>query len=324
MSGSNPEASMEVLSPPGASTEEPVFTEFVHGSVKVAGATVGYTLEQPITGTEADPDHLGLFIPGFGGFKRTSRALRGSVSRSGLATVSFEPVRRNDKGIKERISNAQGVHVETIEAIVDDLPSTVGITIGDDTEAGEKTLVILPHSMAGLSSTFYALEHPESVFSLNYLATVGFGSPSLGELKDISPGDAVGAIRHELLPLARDIGWRSAPRCLWSALKYYGANPPQTAGEAWSCLTTNIGEYIASLTEADVFTSYAALEHDKLVRTRDEIADLVHHYEVLAGMGHMGPQVKADRMAAWIISRHYDFKARQAAARALEADPDKA
>jgi len=313
MSGSNPETGMEISAPSGEGAEGPILTDFIHGEVRVAGQLVGYTMERPISGIESDTDHLGIVIGGFGGFKRTSRALRGASARRGLTTVSFDPLRNNDKGLKEQLFNAQGVHVETLEAIVDDLPAATGVTVGSDAAAGERTLILDPHSMAGLSATYFAMNNPELVFSINYLATVGFGSPTLGELKDISPKEVIGTVRHELWPMARDIGLRAAPSLLWRAVKYYGSNPPQTIGEAGSCLTANIRELIPALTEANIYTSYAGLQHDRLVRARAEIAELVHYYEVLAGMGHLGPQVKADRIASWIMARHTDFKTDQTA-----------
>lgn len=266
-----------------------------HGKVIVEGQPVEYTEELATypSATKA------IIVPGFGGFKRTSRELRHAVAQDGMDGVSYDPLRKGTRTRRDKLLYPQVTHVSTIRAIHDDLQINEAVR-HDHAEAYD--LILLAHSMGGLAATDFALEHPDHVDMVVYLGSAGFGSPTINQLAHTSPRAVVGMLQHELVPFVRDRHIDVTPKNVLRVMRYYGSDRWRTAGEAASCLRHDMREKVKELGRQGIQTVALQFEHDIAVPKADVEACTVS--DTIPGTGHIAPMLKPERVAWW-ISHHY-------------------
>lgn len=279
-------------------TKEQLF-QAAHGSVavKYAHDPVKYTITIP---TDVVHPTAHLIVPGFGGFKRSSRGLRNAFSlHQSTAAISFEPPRIGNR--LHDLFDSQRLHTDTIDAILNDLPNNVQLR---DTANGNKldlgSVVLDAHSMGGLSATRYAMAHPDNVKLLTYLEAVGLEDPRLMRflprllptiLKDIGPSLRDGEFDED----------GNNPRILLNALHYYARNPVRTIGEMGSCVSADIREQVVALGMLGVKRAMLYGGSDALIPAEPSVTSsgrLVDHCEVMREVGHAGPQTQATRVSA--------------------------
>jgi pimeloyl-ACP methyl ester carboxylesterase len=279
----------------------------VHGSVSVPGT------DEPVRYTVGLPDdpqdpHFHMFVPGFGGFKRTSRKIRTTLSQAEeIATISYEPARNG--GIVNDLISPQQVHIDTINAIAQDLPRNPRLQeLPASHDIDYSQLVLLPHSMGGLPAIEHSLKHTADVSRLIMIATVGNEPPvklgfvprlGFSLINEIAPA----AIKSDLSDVKDGLAM------LTRTVKYYGSNPIRTTGEIASCMLADKRERLKKLGALGVKTALYLPEHDKLIPANvsmEASGALVDYIEIAAGINHLAPQTRYDRVGADIarISRH--------------------
>lgn len=284
-------------------------TQAVSGSVTVGREALKWTLEVPQIPIY---EGLGIFTPGFGGFKATSRAPRKALAHEGIASVSYGPVRQCDSSAVQRLLHSEEAHVATIEAVVD--------AVKNDDEATKALgyaninpgrLWLILHSMAGKSGVTFATKYPESVEGVTHLSTIGLGSPTIVQLVRSTPMGIVPAIRHELFPYAKAGEINPTLGSLWQAIDYYARNPLRTAGEAYTCLRADTRADIVALGQAGIQNDYLGAAHDVLVCPDDSVARYFNQFARMPGAGHLFPQLKSRAMAhqasRLILGKAFDF-----------------
>lgn len=293
--------------------------DLIHGVVEVGEGTTKYTF-QPAAEINPLPGITVGIIPGFGGKKFTSRALRNAFADKGVGSFTYDPIRKDGKGWREHWNDPQLAHEETISAIVIDLANHVEINFTDtepidnhptetDTEVVKNKLLLLPHSMGGPAAARYAENRQQTVDSVFFLQCIGFGSPTIPQLARNVPRKLIGSFKNEFLPFLRSGNIDIDPRYMLGVLDYYFSVPTRTAGEIRSCLTENIMDLVVSLGHAGIQTAYADGEHDILVAVTDEATDgVVHLRQKIKGVGHLGPQAKPDRIVSWVIDSHKELR----------------
>jgi pimeloyl-ACP methyl ester carboxylesterase len=270
-----------------------------HGAVHVPHASepVKYTLTVP---AEVVHPTIHLIVPGFGGFKSSSRGLRNSLSQhQGTAAISFEPPRQGR--LLEDLFDAQRLHTDTIDAILDDVAYNEQLQDIDSAAQLDLSSVVLdPHSMGSLSATRYALAHSQNVKSITYIESVGLEDPRPWRfmsrllpaiIQDIGPSIAKGELR--------DYGTHSD--LLLKAIHYYGRNPLRTVGEIASCMKGDIRDSVIALKAAGVKQAMLYGDRDPLLPAELSVnasAHLVDHCEVMPNAGHAAPQAQAQRVAS--------------------------
>lgn len=287
--------------------EETVFVEadpeLVHRTVSLGELTTRYTFEparkpSPLAGGE-----IAVITPGFGGMKFTSRALRRALADEGVPAVSYEPLRGDDRSLTERLADPQRLHEETLSAVIEDLDQVAGIRFMSGDGPEKHKVILLPHSMGGLAATRYALGREETVDSVLFLQSVGFGSPNLPQLVRNMPRRMFGSLQREFLPFLTSGHIDLKAKYAFGILDYYLANPARTIGEIRSCLTDDLDEMVLALGASGINTAYAHAEHDILVTAnRERTSGVVHLFEEVKGIGHLGPQSKPDRVARWAVA----------------------
>ncbi len=272
-----------------------------HGLVEVSGQEIQYTGAYP---EELKYDGVAITIPGFGGFKQTSRPLRTTLAQEGVATITYGPARDDDYNTADRLLNSQELHTKTVEAIIEDLRDNpyVRSEVPNGGKIDFDRIWLLPHSMGNLAAADFAEEHYSQVEAITSLAGVGHGSPTLKQfLNPLFIPKAALAIRHEVLPYLKsglvDINAANAYR----ALHYYAKNPTRTIGEAIACLTTDLRPTYERLGELGVKTAFIAFEHDCLIPVNVQIAENVDQYREVRGTGHLAPMLKSARVVSHAI-----------------------
>lgn len=290
MSEGLPEIGVETRRPEGRHLYHVPEPTLEHGLVTVDGAEVEYTREF----LEETTETLAIIVPGFGGFKRTSRNLRGALASQREDVASYDPVRREALSNRDRLFRPQATHKETVRLIHNDIyPS--------------KKAVLFAHSMGGLSATEYAHENPDRVSAIVFLGAAGFGSPTLSQLARTRPSSLVGMISQEIVPFVMNGGIDASPRNIMRFIGYYASNPVRTTGEALSCLHHDMRDKVHDLGRLGVSTVYLQFEHDFFVPEADASSCDVH--DILPGTGHMAPLAKPGRVAQWYRSHKNEILA---------------
>lgn len=288
------------------------------GEVNVGPATTtykGFFPENRISG-------LGLIVPGLGGFLKSSEALGRCLADRGLPTLLFDPVRVSQT-ITEDFTDPHKVHVKTIEEIYRHLPKNRMITaeMPGGKDIATQPLVLLPHSMGGLSAPKFALDHPDEVETLVLLEAIISGREVIKRVAEAAiKGHFLGSGQHELLPYLTSGELKLNPKNLLEAIKYFGiGNPKQTRitkalGEAISCLTADMRPYLQAIKEeTDINVIYVDAEHDVLVRPGKDIETFVHKLVRLQGCGHWSTQHKAALVARTALDARSELKFNSAA-----------
>ncbi|HVC35944.1 MAG TPA: alpha/beta hydrolase [Candidatus Dormibacteraeota bacterium] len=268
-----------------------------HGEVQVPGAKepVKYTIS---VATDLKSPNLHLIVPGFGGSKWTSKRMRNAFSsEESSAAASYQPARVSSS-LESHLSgllDAQKLHVDTIGAIIDDLPQNKQLEdLPNHSDISLDKVVLDAHSMGFIAASRYALAHPQNVALINSIAGVGLEEPSPGRFaRRYLP-----AIKDELLPAIMQAQFGedySSLDIACRAIRYYGRNPLRTVGEMISCMVADVRPQMTALRILGVKLGMLCLEKDKLLPPKLSIegaSQLVDHYEVILDAGHIAPQTK--------------------------------
>jgi hypothetical protein len=275
-------------------------TRTISGVVSARGADIKWTAEFP---EDLAYEGLAGFVPGFGGFKGTSRPPRRAHAQAGAATFSYAPLRESDASLVENLFHAQDAHVATIAAVVDAIPNHPDLhTMPNSDRIDFDRLWIVDHSMGKGAGTPFAIANAGRVEGITDLATIGYGTPTLRHFLCAFPQGVIPGLYHELLPLAKSGHINPDLRSIGQALYHYARNFPRTVGEAYSCLTLDLREATALLGELGVRTSHIGFEFDSLVQPhKSQASEYVEAHGVLKGMGHLAPQLKAPLVARHVI-----------------------
>jgi hypothetical protein len=262
---------------------------FLHGQIKVCGEKVQWTFAAPeVISTEA----VSAFIPGYGGFKSSSRGPRNAFAQSGQPCISYGPVRNDNESLFNNLTIPQAAHIKTIEAVMADVEETVGGKFDfpnhDQFDFGRQ--ILIPHSMGGAAAFPYATKNVSKIERIDAIATVGFGSPTISQLIETFPKYLSGKMPTELRPLFFHKDPRKTAANFMRINAYYFRRLDRTAGEAWSCLTTDLREDSSQLQENGVSINYTSLEHDGLIPPNEGIARYVGRYGLMLNVGHLAPQ----------------------------------
>jgi pimeloyl-ACP methyl ester carboxylesterase len=273
-----------------------------HGQILSPGGhgdVINYTLTSSGAGSL-----IHLIDPGLGGFKSTSRRLGNNLAEEGCLSVRFGPGRKGDAW--DDVFDPQKLHAETLAAIADDLPNNEQLKdIPGYDKIDFSKLAIVAHSMAGLSATRYALKHPDDVALIHYIETVGMeeAAVQLGFISRLRP-----TILEAILPAIIDQSESSVMFGL-RALSYYFRNPKRSIGEAASCMRAKITDDVIALGHLGVKRSLILGGKDKLIPAKPSFegaGHLVDYCEVIASIGHFGPQEQPELVAERVafITRH--------------------
>ncbi len=262
-------------------------TVMIHGAVNVDGARepVDWTAEIPAE--HIIYNGLTVLVPGFGGVKVSSRAERHANAVMGRPTISYEPARVSYNVI-ENLFNSQDLHTRTAEAVIFDVQDRVANdrNIPNPEELDAERIVASGHSMGGFPVTELGLRHPGMIESVIYKGAAGFWPLSLLDMNPVKLMKSVNnyVASGQIEPSVRN---------LYRIMRYYARNPSRTAGEALTCLTSDISEKVAQLEDEGVSTGYLAFEYDELVsadKAYEKAKGVVGHFALLQGLGHLAPQ----------------------------------
>jgi pimeloyl-ACP methyl ester carboxylesterase len=240
-----------------------------------------------------------MIVPGFGGFKRSSRKIRNALAQNEeFAAVSYEPSRHG--GIRNDLLAAQKVHIDTVNVIIQDLADNQQLQdIPASHDIDYDRVVLVPHSMGGLPAVEHAYRHPEDVSRIILMATVGSeAAVKLGFVPRLGF-----SVKNELVPSAargKFGGIKDGGIMLSRAVKYYGSNPVRTVGEIASCMLADQREKIEALGELGVKTALYLLGSDELIpaeRSASAAGDLVDYVEIAEGLNHLAPQTCYEQVA---------------------------
>lgn len=273
-----------------------VNTYIAHGTVPTANSLIEYNAEFPETLVY---DGWALIGSGFGGLEQTYRPLLHALALEGFFAATFTPQRNDDHSLWEQLSDPQQLHVDTIEALASAVPQNPEVReiLGPYRLPNFKRLLLLPHSMHGIPAARYAAMRPDTVDAILNLASVGYGSPTLGQLAITTPTGIIQALKHELIPYLTSGDIDISIANVLGFIHYFAKNPARTAGELISCLRTDIRPVAEQLDNRNVKNAFIAMQYDCLIPPNDNIADTVDLYHVLPGTGHLSPQVKAAKVA---------------------------
>lgn len=251
------------------------------------------------------PEHLvfdGLvcFIPGFSGIYGSSEAPVSANAQAGMVSLRLQPVRRG-KSLTEDLAAPQQAHVDTIEAVTNDVQHRLDIRrqAPNMSEVDLSKKVLEAHSMGMLAATMYANQYPSKTFAVMSKAGCGFGHPKHGELLIDIPRGAAAGLRHDLLPTIIGGDIPANLRSVRELAAYWRL--PRVISEARSCTSTDVAPLVSAARDHGVLVTHQAYQHDVLVRPDSSIADNVDHYEVMDNTGHMAPIRKAQRVAQSIL-----------------------
>lgn len=304
---------------PSITTEHPlpegVSIFEAHGQVEVGPGRTKYKTyfsENPLPG-------IGIVVPGFGGFLKSSEPLGKAFARAGLNTVVYDPIRYSNSAWED-MTDPQKVHVRTIEAIVRDLPNNPDIIrrMPEGKHVVTEPQVLIPHSMGGLPAPRYALKHHEDVEMIAFLETVGTNK-AIGAtlLKAVINGDLAGSFEHELAPYLGSDDMEFSIKNALRAARYFGITLPwkhdarisRPIGEALSCVIANTRPALKLLGELGVRRLYIEGGRDVLIQADSDIADHVDKVIKLRAYGHLAPQVKADLIAQTVLEERQNLLA---------------
>lgn len=290
---------------PGES-EPDMPTTLVHGRVFVDSTLIEYTGEFP---EEPSSGVLNLIMGGFGGFKRTSRALRHAAAVRGEASISADQIRADKRSPVERLLKPQKAHIDVIEAVAYDVASRNDLKHVPNAQVyGDfMSFSAIPHSMAGLSAMRFAARHPDKVLDVVEIQAVGKKSPTIDQLLFSLPQGIIDSTRHEFLPYVLGDAIDRTPRNVGRFIHYYGRNPLRTIGEMASCIRESNIEQTEKVRASGRFVAYLAGQYDILVPRTAHIAELVDLYRVMP-LGHLAPQHRAGKVADHIIDAHQQFR----------------
>lgn len=275
------------------------------GTIQIGHEAVRYTVATSESLNPLNSISGALIVPGFGGFKRSSRGLGDALAESGCPTIRFEPLRRDPENRSNDVLRPQVVHRETIGAILSDVRKNPDVKkLPGGKRLKFEHIGLVPHSMGGFAATEFADGHRSRVGLIAYLAAAGFGHPTIAELRTSVPKGLGWSLKNEALAFGLHRNPLEGARILGKIAKYYTANPQRSAGEAYSCLSQDVRPIVARLDEQGVKTSYTAFQKDLLVRPDELIAEYVDSYAVLDNMGHFAPQVHPRDIARHILRIH--------------------
>lgn len=278
--------------------------EIMHGSVRVNGTEVHYKGYFPEIRTEQG---LGIMVPGYGGFYKSSEPIGQALAGQGLANIIYDPARTDNSSMLNDFKNPQKLHVDTIRAISSSVRrnKTIKNWMPDGNNASQEDRLIVTHSMGGLSGAKYAHENPEETEIIFFLKAAGFGGPTLSQLAKSVPSGIIGSIQHEIIPYLRSGDIEINKQNLSRVLHYFGfgknARITRPMGEGLSCLWEDVREITKNLGQLGVKSVYIDAERDILVHPAPGIENIVDKYIVLKKYGHMAPQRKALHVAQLIL-----------------------
>ena len=284
------------LAPEGAETDFQTY-HTVRGIVEVHGATTTYNLNVP-----TDPDTLVItaFKNGFGAFKKTMRGIGNATAQQGTPSLWYAPIRGSERSMRQDLSDATGVHVDTMRAILDDLasnPQLQDVPNGDQINMNKVNLA--PHSYGGASAVRFALRHPEDVDNIVFIQAVGLENPQMHRFFGRLPA----FFKHELTPFLASHGPEFSVWDARRAIKHFIADPCQTMGEMLACLTTDNRPHLPTLRQHGIGTAILTGTRDNLIPAApiESIArHMVDHYEKL-DTDHLGPQREPQKLAQAVI-----------------------
>lgn len=269
----------------------------IHGKVAVYGAVTEYTAEIP---HNLESTEVVAWVNGFGAFKKTMRGISRETAKLGYANVRFKPIRRSGRTNAEKWQDATQVHVDALDAVVEDLasnPMLRDVEHGDELNFGDLTLA--PHSYGGKTSKRYALAHPDTVGKIVSIETVGEEDPKLLRFLGRLPV----FMRTELVPFVAHHGPDFSPWDLQKALDYMFSDPMQTIGEMKACFLADDRLDYYQLRANNTSTALLTGTHDTLIPAgpiEAAAADMVDYYERVEG-NHLGPQQHPDRFAEAVV-----------------------
>lgn len=264
--------------------------------VEIGGAILKWTIQFP---EELRYPGIIRIVNGFGGFKATSRGLREALVSLGYTACTEEPVRIKDVPSIDDLLDPQAAHVSTHREVGRALRSNPSFKkMPNAKELDLDRTIWLPHSMGGLSVARFADEKPDEAEAIINLMAAGYGSPTFYQIAKTLPRGIPAGIANELIPYLQS-GYIDPDienlRCI---IGYYLKNPLRTAGEAWSCLHEDVRDRAKRLQKSGILLGYLAGEHDCLVPPDVSVAAYVDYHKVIKGMGHLGPQLKPNVVAA--------------------------
>jgi pimeloyl-ACP methyl ester carboxylesterase len=227
----------------------------------------------------------------------------------GVATLRYDPVRRDNDPLLFRLLEPQAVHTDTVTALARHVPNNNRL-VHEVPEIKSYDLfrhAHLPHSMGGHPATEHSSTNKENTDVIINLATVGLGSPTLAQLARNLPAGIPRGIFNEFIPGIFEGYLEVSAVNLASSVKYFFHNPIRTISEAMSCLTADLRPAIRRLGESGVKTAFIGFERDCLIPPNDEIANDVDRFSVIPRLGHMAPQVKPNEVANQIVKTIEDF-----------------
>lgn len=267
------------------------------GEVTVHGATCRYKITVP---TELNNREITAYLNGLGAFKKTMRGIRNETSSQGDAALTMEPIRRSKRGKKADITDATSLHVDTMEAVFNDLPNNEqlkDIPNGDKLSFSKVNLA--PHSYGNDQAVKYALRHPAEVSNIILIKPVGMEDPR--RLRFISR--LPGFLTQELLPFIKDSGPDFSIWDAWLAAEHAFGNPVLSIGEIYKCMTVDNRCHIPTLRAHKIGMAILTGARDNLIPAgpiEDFATQLVDYYEKL-DTDHLGPQREPKKIAAAVI-----------------------
>jgi pimeloyl-ACP methyl ester carboxylesterase len=272
--------------------EEGFLYQTVRGHVEVDGVLTNYTADIPL---ELKSPEMLAYIGGFCAFKKTMRPIGQATAEQGRANLRVKPVRGSDRSVWKDLTDATGVHVDTIDAVLNDITTNPML---QDTENGSKIefnfVDLVGHSYGGDPIAQYALEHSDNVRNVVFHKAVALEDPSVfnfpPRLKPFFTQELAPVIRHH----DSDFSLSDIVRLGRHAL----ADPFQTIGEMYACVRADNREAITHLGYLGVGIVIITGKKDNLIipqPARDfaaELAknsDIVSHYVELE-TDHLGPQ----------------------------------
>jgi len=234
------------------------------------------------------------FINGFGATEASSGAYREASAQAGFATVTHEPVRKDNGRLVTRVRDPQRVHAQSMVAVAADLRQRSDIRKkapnGSKIERDRK--ILKPHSMGGLAAAQYAELEPDVVEMIYNYATCGFGPPTIAQVLRNLPSGAIGTLQHEIIPAIWNGNIRLSLRSAKKEAEYFLSDVSRPICEGRSCVNESVLERTERLRARGVLIAWLGFEYDFLVPPTPDIAKYVDLYRVMRGAGHMAPQRK--------------------------------
>lgn len=274
-------------------------THCTSGVIHVGSEALKWTMEMP---EDLRYEGLGIFVPGFGGFKGTSKAPTHAMAEAGIASLRYGPLRKGAAGRVESLFHSQEAHVEALEKVAADVLDHKGVQKLPNADLVDfSRFWLVPHSMGNGAATPFAINNSGKVEGISYLATVGYGSPTPFELPVLVAKGLLPAIRHEIVPYIRSGHIDATLRSVLQVLRYYSTNPVRTIGEAAFCLTADHIESTIKLGELGLYRAYIRAQHDILVYPDEDKAGIFNDFGTMPDVGHLFAQLKPRQMTTQVV-----------------------